>query len=99
MIIEHIAVLNEAARPSPDYMHVLRLVAVESVARNINELEHNHERKEAGSRHELRRSEHAKVVGAALCKRSAPRRCRLACRYCRFQRHLDLIPSETNRAQ
>ena len=68
VIIEDIAVLNEAARPRPDHMHVLRLVAVEAVAHHIQEFEYNHEREKTRCRDKLRLPGHAEVIATAICK-------------------------------
>ena len=53
MIIEHIAVLNKAARPRPNHVHVLRLVAIEAIGRRVYQLEHDHQREKNRSRHKL----------------------------------------------
>src|SRR5882762_6638353 len=39
VVIEDIAILNEPARPGPDHVHVLRLIAVEAVTQHVDGLE------------------------------------------------------------
>ena len=56
MIIENVAVLNEAACPGPDHVHMLRLVGIESGLHHVHEPDYNHEREKTHSRHELRRT-------------------------------------------
>ena len=73
MIIEYIAVLDEPARPRPDHVHVLRLIAVEAVMRHIHEFERDHEREKTRGCHKLGRAGHPKVIGASLRDRAAAR--------------------------
>jgi len=47
VVVKNIPVLHEPAGPCPDYVHVLRFVAVEPVANHVHELERDHESKQA----------------------------------------------------
>ena len=69
VIIEDISILNEAARPRPDHMHVLRLVTVEAVTRHVHDLDGDHQHKKTRRRDELRRAGHGKVIGSSLSER------------------------------
>src|SRR4029453_15288914 len=45
VVIKKIPGLPQTAGPCPDYVHVLRFVAVEPVANHVHDLEHDHESK------------------------------------------------------
>src|SRR6266478_2375696 len=50
VVVKNIPVLHESPGPCPDYMHVLRFIAIEPVADHVHEPERDHEGEQARCR-------------------------------------------------
>ena len=86
MIVEHVAILNESACPGPDYVKMLRFIAVEPVVQDIYDPDHDHQREENCCGDEFARTGHFEISRAAPRKRYVLQ----SCRCCLLERHVEM---------